>query len=204
MSVAAIDACRAVNDLRGDGIVVATMGALNALDSLGGGHPLTIGCVPLMGGSGALGLGLALARPERRVIVLDGDSSLLMELGILSTIADAAPANYLHVVFANGVQFGGHSNTPIPGRGGVDFVSIAKGAGFRHARRAETLEEFAALLAEAMSTPGPFFCELAVAPLAAQLSARRPQPEISGARFPRLGNEGRRIREALGADDRAA
>ncbi len=204
MPVTAIDACKAVNDVRGDSIVVATMGALNALDSLGGGYPLTLGCVPLMGGSGALGLGLALARPERKVIVLDGDSSLLMELGVLATIGDAAPANHIHVVFANGVQFGGHSNTPIPGRGGVDFAAVAKAAGFRHARRAETLDEFTALLAEAMSAPGPFFCELAVKPPAAQLSARQPQPEISGARFPRLGNEGRRIRETLGADDRAA
>ena len=204
MSVTAIDACRAVNDVRGDSIVVATMGALNALDSLGGGYPFTIGCVPLMGGSGALGLGLALARPERRVIVLDGDSSLLMELGVLSTVADAAPANYIHVVFANGVQFGGHSNTPIPGRGGVDFVTVAKGAGFRHARRADTVDGFEALLAEAMSAPGPFFCELAVTPPAAQLSARQPQPEIAGARFPRLGNEGRRIRDALGASNQAA
>ena len=204
MSVTAIDACRVVNDVRGDSIVVATMGALNALDSLGGGYPLTIGCVPLMGGSGALGLGLALARPERRVIVLDGDSSLLMELGVLATIADAAPTNYIHVVFANGVQFGGLSNTPIPGRGGVDFVAIAKGAGFPHARRADTLAEFATLLAEAMSAPGPVFFELAVTPPAAQLSARQPQPEVAGARFPRLGNEGRRIRETLGTSDQAA
>ena len=198
MPVTTIDACRAVNRVRGDGIVVATMGALNALDSLGGEHPLTLGCVPLMGGSGALGLGLALARPERRVIVLDGDSSLLMELGVLSTIGDAAPANFVHVVFANGVQFGGGSNTPIPGRGEVDFVAIAKGAGIRQARRAETMEEFEALLAEAMSAQGPFFCELAVEPPPARLSAVQPQPEITGARFPRLGNEGRRIRETLG------
>lgn len=197
MSVMAIDACRAVNDVRGDSIVVATMGALNALDSLGGDHPLMVGCVPLMGGSGALGLGLALARPERKVIVLDGDSSLLMELGVLSTIADAAPANYIHVVFANGVQFGGSSNTPIPGRGEADFVAIAKGAGFRHVRRAETMEEFEALLTEAMSAPGPFFCELAVKAPAARLSALQPQPEIAGGRFPRLGDEGRRIREVL-------
>lgn len=204
MSVTAIDGCKAVNAVRGDGIIVATMGALNALDSLGGRHPLTIGCVPLMGGSGALGLGFALARPERRVIVLDGDSSLLMELGVLATIADAAPANYIHVVFANGVQFGGHSNTPIPGRGHVDFVAIAKGAGFRHARHADHLDEFETILAEAMSARGPFFCELAVTAPAAQLSARHPQPEIAGARFPRLGNEGGRIRETLLAKDQAA
>lgn len=204
MSVTAIEACRAVNDARGDDIVVATMGAMNALDSLGDDYPLTIGSVPLMGGAGAIGLGLALARPEKRVIVLDGDSSLLMELGVLSTIIDAAPANYLHVVFANGVQFGGNSNTPIPGRGEVDFVTVAKGVGFPRARRAGTLQEFAEVLNEAKAGAGPYFCELTVTPPAAQLSANKPQIEIASGRFPRLGNEGRRIRAALGVNDRAA
>lgn len=198
MSVTTSDACKAVTRIRGDNVVVATMGALNTLDALGGEYPLTIGCVPLMGGSGALGLGLALARPERKVIVLDGDSSLLMELGVLSAIADAAPANFIHIVFANGVQFGGGSNTPIPGRGEVDFVAIAKGAGIRQARRAETIGEFEAVLAEAMSAQGPFFCELAIEPPPPRFSTRQPQPEITGDRFPRLGNEGRRIRETLG------
>ena len=53
---------------------------------------LSVGCVGFMGGASSLGLGLALARPDRRVLVLDGDGSLLMQLGSLATVAGAAPA----------------------------------------------------------------------------------------------------------------
>ena len=56
-----------------------------------------------MGGASSLGLGLALARPDRRVIVFDGDGSLLMQLGSLATIAGAAPRNLVHFLFKNGV-----------------------------------------------------------------------------------------------------
>src|SRR5262249_34427948 len=64
---------------------------------------LSVGCVGFMGGASSLGLGLALARPDRRVLVLDGDGSLLMQLGSLATIAGAAPRNLVHFLFKNGV-----------------------------------------------------------------------------------------------------
>lgn len=204
MSVSAIDACRMLSATRGDSIVVATMSALNAMDAPDNRHPLTIACVPLMGGSGAIALGVALARPDRRVVVLDGDSSLLMELGVLATIAGAAPANYVHIVFANGVQFGGHANTPLPGGGRVDFVAMAKGAGFAQARLAATLPELEEALREASEAAGPVLIELSVQPPPARLSAGHPQPEIGGERFTRLGDDGRRVRAALGAVPTAA
>src|SRR5260370_18122099 len=63
-------------------------------------HLDIVGC---MGSASTIGLGIALAQPERRVIVVDGDGSLLMQLGSLVTIAGAAPGNFFHFVFENGV-----------------------------------------------------------------------------------------------------
>src|SRR5262249_62359482 len=88
---------------------------------------LSVGCVGFMGGASSLGLGLALARPDRRVLVLDGDGSLLMQLGSLATIAGAGPRNLVHFLFKNGVDHtsGGPS---CPGRVPVELVALGQGA----------------------------------------------------------------------------
>lgn len=66
---------------------------------------LNIRVAPLMGGASSIGLGIALARPDQGVMVLDGDGSLVMQLGTLLTIAKAAPKNLLHFVFNNRVLY---------------------------------------------------------------------------------------------------
>src|SRR3972149_1331338 len=78
------------------------------------------------------GAGRGLARPDRRVLVLDGDGSLLMQLGSLATIAGARPRNFVHFVFKNGVYHTSGSQE-IPGGLTVDFVMMAKAAGYRGA-----------------------------------------------------------------------
>jgi phosphonopyruvate decarboxylase len=85
-------------------IVVSSMGNARAWMALGPLHELDLVLVPsAMGHATSMGLGLALAQPARRVIVLSGDGSLLMNLGSLVTIAAEAPANLVVVVFVNGV-----------------------------------------------------------------------------------------------------
>src|SRR3989441_4711812 len=93
-------------------------------------NDLSVGCVGFMGGASSLGLGLALARPDRRVLVFDGDGSLLMQLGSLATVAGAAPRNLVHFLFKNGVYHTSRAQE-IPRGGGVGFVQMAKGAGYR-------------------------------------------------------------------------
>ena len=83
-----------------------------------------------MGSAGPLGLGLALARPDVRVIVIDGDGSMLMNLGSLVTIGAQAPANFVHVVVVNG----GYAITggqPLPGRGPGQLRDLARAADYR-------------------------------------------------------------------------
>ena len=95
-------------------------------------HPLTYLGTGAMGQASSHALGLALGRPDKRVIVLDGDGSLLMNLGSLVTIGAAAPRNLIHFVCENGTYEanGGH---PIPNKDTVDFAAMAKAAGYAHA-----------------------------------------------------------------------
>src|SRR5688500_16791934 len=87
-----------------------------------------------MGLAASHGLGLALGRPDKRVIVLDGDGSLTMALGTLITVAGAGPKNFVHILWENGVYQanGGH---PLPARGISDYAGIALAAGYRAAYR---------------------------------------------------------------------
>jgi phosphonopyruvate decarboxylase len=112
-----------------------------------------------MGGASSLGLGIALARPERRVIVLDGDGSLLMQLGSLATIAGAGPRNLVHFLFKNGVYHTSGAQG-IPGGLTVDFAAMARAAGYRLACTIDELGDFEKRLPDLLALDGPVFAEL--------------------------------------------
>src|SRR3989442_6002355 len=100
MAIKPEDALRAIAAARGDALCVPTMTTAPAWRTIAP-NDLSVGCVGFMGGASSLGLGLALARPDRRVLVFDGDGSLLMQLGSLSTVAGAAPRHLLHFLFTD-------------------------------------------------------------------------------------------------------
>jgi sulfopyruvate decarboxylase subunit beta len=81
-----------------------------------------------MGLASSIGLGLALSRPHRKVITIDGDGSVLMNLGSLATIATQAPENYLLVIIDNG-SYGSTGDQPTATAKGADLVQLARGAG---------------------------------------------------------------------------
>jgi len=89
-----------------------------------------------------------------KIIVLDGDGSLLMNLGSLVTIAAAAPQNLLHFVCENGV-YEANGSHPIPGRGTVDFAALALAAGYPHASTYSELAPFVDDLPRLMQLSGP-------------------------------------------------
>jgi sulfopyruvate decarboxylase subunit beta len=149
---------RAVAAARGDAICVPTMTTSPAWRTLAP-DDLSIGCVGFMGGASSLGLGLALAMPKRRVIVFDGDGSLLMQLGSLATIAGAGPRNLTHLVFKNGVYHTSGAQE-IPGGLSVDFVQMAKGAGYRKAYAITEFDDFKRRLSSLFSDEGPVLVEL--------------------------------------------
>jgi sulfopyruvate decarboxylase subunit beta len=100
-----------------------------------------------MGLASSIGLGLALAHPERRVIVLDGDGSVLMNLGTLATIAHHARRNYLLVILDN-CCYGSTGSQPTCTHLGTDLEGIAKSAGVARTRTVTDAEGFSRALRE--------------------------------------------------------
>jgi sulfopyruvate decarboxylase subunit beta len=113
-----------------------------------------------MGLCSSHGLGLALARPERKVLVLDGDGSLLMNLGTLVTLAVAAPKNFVHFVLQNG-SYEANGGHPIVNQQ-VDFCGIASSSGFRITHRIDTLADLEAKLPGLLKDDGPAFVTLMI------------------------------------------
>jgi len=103
-----------------------------------------------MGLASSLGLGIALSRPDLRVVVFDGDGSLLMNLGGLTTLARYRPRNLVHVVFDNEslLSVGGF---PTATSSGSDLASIAAAAGVPHTSTVRTVEDFVPAFADALS-----------------------------------------------------
>ncbi|HUF92203.1 MAG TPA: thiamine pyrophosphate-dependent enzyme [Candidatus Limnocylindria bacterium] len=158
MAIKPEDALRAIAAVRGDAICIPTMTTSPAWRTIAP-DDLSAGCIGFMGGASSLGLGLALARPERRVLVFDGDGSLLMQLGSLATVAGARPRNLVHFLFKNGVYHtSGAQETP----GGltVDFVTMARAAGYGAAVAIGELDELKRRLPSLLTGEGPLFVEL--------------------------------------------
>jgi thiamine pyrophosphate-dependent acetolactate synthase large subunit-like protein len=188
--------CAAIQSARADAIVVCTMSAMSAFDAAGPFPALTLSSVPLMGGAASIALGIALARPDRKVIVLDGDSSLLMELGGLANIAGSRPRNLHHFVYANRVQFNGNFCLDLPDQGRADFAGLARAAGYPVADLWTDASDLARL-PQALTREGPCFVELKMPATPSRLSAANPGPEMTDLRFTRMGDESRAVRHAL-------
>ncbi len=134
-------------------LVVTIMGALPAeLQSLGH-RPNFFYLQHAMGLASSTGLGLALCLPHQKVVVLDGDGSLLMNLGSLSTLARYKPKNLLHIVFDNEslLSVGGF---PTATSTGTDLEAIARGTGIPQTSTVRTVEEFTTVVRSAISADG--------------------------------------------------
>jgi sulfopyruvate decarboxylase subunit beta len=130
--------------------VVTIMGAVAAeLQSIGH-RPNFFYLQHAMGLASSMGLGIALVRPERQVIVLDGDGSILMNLGGLTTLARYRPRNLVHVVFDNEslLSVGGF---PTATSTGSDIAAIAAAAGVPRTATVRTLDEFTRVFDEALA-----------------------------------------------------
>ena len=144
-----VDALRAIYARLEDAIVVTIMGAVAAeLQSLGH-RPNFFYLQHAMGLASSMGLGIALAKPDRQVIVLDGDGSILMNLGGLTTLARYRPRNLVHVVFDNEslLSVGGF---PTATSTGSDLAGIAAAAGVPRTGTVRELEAFTAAFDAAM------------------------------------------------------
>jgi sulfopyruvate decarboxylase subunit beta len=100
-------------------------------------------------------LGLALSLPHRGVIALDGDGGMLLNLGVLATVGNYAPANLISIIFDN-ESYASTGGLPTATSGRTNLVEIAKGAGITNSVGVGTIEEFTATAAKAVAGNGPW------------------------------------------------
>jgi len=154
-----IDCLRSIYDSLRDCLVVTIMGAVACeLQSLGH-RPNFFYLQHAMGLASSTGLGLALSLPDQKIVVLDGDGSVLMNLGGLTTLARYKPSNLVHVVFDNEslLSVGGF---PTATAAGSDIAGVARAAGFPRTSTVRSLEGFAQAFEEATSA-GELSCIVA-------------------------------------------
>ena len=146
---------------RGEMLVVAGLGSAAWDVTAAGDHPLSFPLWGAMGGAVVIGLGLALAQPARRVLVLTGDGDMLMGLGSLATVAVQKPANLAIVVLDN-ERYGETGMQPTHTAHGVDLAAMARAAGIQVAGTAQDQAELEAALPAIRAAPGPVFYTIKV------------------------------------------
>src|SRR5215472_9871910 len=111
---------------------------------------------PAMGGHAGFALGLALAQPNRKVVLFDSEGDILMSLGMLTTIAEQAPKNFYHFLLDNEV-YATTGGQPVPNATNVDYATLARGAGYPRAFAFTELDGFTGALPGILGAPGPVF-----------------------------------------------
>ena len=144
-----------------DELVVASLGNVKYELAAANDRPENFYLWNSMGMASSIGLGMATAEERRRVIVLDGDGSLLMNLNSLASEGWKAPRKFVHIVFDNRVHhLTGQQPTATSAR--VDLARVAEGAGFPHTERVETLDAFRSAVDRALVEEGPWFVQALV------------------------------------------
>ncbi len=148
---------------RGDSLVITGLGSPTYDVAAAGDHPLNFYLWGAMGSAATVGLGLALAQPKRRVLVITGDGEMLMALGALATIAAKQPANLAIAVIDN--EHYGETGMQASHTGmGVDLAGIARAAGFRQTATVRTMSELESAVQILYTTQGPVLIVLKVSP----------------------------------------
>jgi thiamine pyrophosphate-dependent acetolactate synthase large subunit-like protein len=146
---------------RGNALVLPGLGAPTWDVAALGDNPLTFYSWGGMGGCAMMGLGLALAQPRRRVLVITGDGELLMGLGSLATIGVQRPRN-LAVIVLDNEHYGETGMQATHTRHGVDLPAMARAAGFRACGTIYTAAQLKSWIPRLHRQPGPVFCSIKV------------------------------------------
>jgi thiamine pyrophosphate-dependent acetolactate synthase large subunit-like protein len=182
------EALAALAEHRGERVVITTMASIGVWPGLSD-TPLDFAYMPSAMGQGpGLALGLALAQPGRGVIVVNGDGSMLMNLGSLATLANHPADVYLLVIDNEIYEVTG--GQPTAGAGHVDFAAVARAAGISRVHDFDNADAWRAGAAEALSGPGPVVVWLKVQGRPGQRTPRPPRP---------MAEQIQRLRQALGA-----
>ena len=159
--IPSMEATKAVNFHRKDALVVSTSFALREWNQVSERRDLDVDLFDCMDRAPAVGLGLALAQPEGKVLVLDCDSTLRTNLGGLATIGESNPENLVHFVFDD-VSSSSTSGVRIKEMDNLDLAQIALSSGYAKTYEFDKLEEFLIGLEEVMRQTGPVFVRVKV------------------------------------------
>lgn len=152
--IPSIEAARAIDFHRKDALVVATSAALRDWNQVSKRRDLDIDLTDCMDRAPAVGLGLSLAHPDRKVLVLDCDATLRTDLAGLATIGESKPENFVHFVFED-AAFTSTDGIPIRGMDNLDFAAIAQASGYAKTYQFDSLEDLLIGLEEVMVQTGP-------------------------------------------------
>jgi phosphonopyruvate decarboxylase len=158
-----VEMMKVIEKLRGDAVVVPVFRANVAWSKVTNNARRDIPVGGAMGKGSSVALGIALSQPNTKVILFDGDGSLLMNLGSLVTIANKAPKNLVHFVMDNGV-YATTGGQDVPGVGVADYADLARAAGYTHTYKFDDLEDFVTQAREIFSQDGPIFVAARVIP----------------------------------------
>jgi len=171
----------AVLELLMDELVVACNGFLSREAYALCDRPANFYMIGSMGVAPAIGLGVALARPARKVLILDGDGNVLMGMGTLATIGALKPKNVIHIVFDNEV-YGSTGNQPTLSQV-VRLDHVAKAAGYLKVERVRELDDLVYAVRSMLKQDGPSFLLVKVSELADDVGRVAIEPPAMTERF---------------------
>lgn len=151
-----------------------------------------------MGHATSAALGVALSLPNEKIVMFDAEGALLMNLGILATIAGKQPKNFYHFLLDNEC-YATTGGQPVPNAKNIDYAGLAKSAGYAAAYSFDTLDDFVMHLEDILNATGPVFVALKVVPQVENepIGRRKRAPMRSRAETVRV------LREELGISDNA-
>ncbi|MBI4312404.1 MAG: hypothetical protein HY681_11575 [Chloroflexi bacterium] len=159
----AADMFRIFAKYRGNAVVVPGRGTRHWLKaSVTPSRDIPLGD-PAMGGHASFAFGLALAQPKERIVLFDSEGDLLMNMGALATIAEAAPANFYHFLMDNEC-YATTGGQPVPNATNVRYADVAKGMGYQRVYFFDQLEDFANSVESILKEPGPVFVHMKIVP----------------------------------------
>lgn len=182
------ESLRILHAARSSEVIITTMSTAREWNELTP-HPLDFVYVPSsMGQASSLGLGMALAQPDRRIVVCNGDGCTLMNLGSLVSITAAAPQNLVLLVFDNevyeitGAQGTAASHHRRSDRNSLDYAEMARACGFQSVHVIDSLQQWEQQVQQLLTETGPVFGWLKVAPVPGGAGPRSPGPGPERAR----------------------
>lgn len=159
----ATDVFRVFEEHRGDAIVTASGVAGRKWPQTSKNPERDISMGSAMGQTTSAAFGLALGLPDEKIVLFDSEGALLMNLGVLASIAGKKPKNFVHFLLDNEV-YATTGGQPVPNNKGIDYAGMAKAVGYASTHHFDDLEEFATSVEGIMAEEGPVFVSIKIVP----------------------------------------